>query len=128
MVIIFILRRKINYKDRIIEIKEAPIGINNILRDPIKRGILKILKKDKKYLSRIAMELGLNPARARFHLKQLENFRLLSSYKLARESYYSLTKKGKWCLDAVQKYYPETVFNKIKSRRIKLRNRSKEIG
>lgn len=124
--IILLLSRKIKYQNRVVEIKEAPIGINNLLKDSIKRSILKALKREKKYLSRVAMEIGMNPARARFHLKQLESFGLLTSYKLTRESYYSLTDKGKWCIRALEKYYPETTFRKIRGAGIKLNDRSNE--
>jgi hypothetical protein len=46
----------------------------------------------------------------------LEKAHLLKSFKLAREAYFSLTKEGQWCLDAINYYYPRTNLQLILSR------------
>ena len=111
-----ILTKKRNYSEKMVEIKEAPIGINNLLRDSVKRKIIKALRKEKKYMSAIAKEINENAPLLRYHLKQLEKTHLLKSYKLAREAYFSLTKEGQWCLDAINYYYPNTNLQFISSR------------
>ena len=61
-------------------------------------------------------EVGLDPARARHHLKALENYGLVKAIKLTREAYFTLTDKGHWCIKALRKYYPKTVFAWLISR------------
>lgn len=111
-----ILTRKKNYSAKMIEIKEAPIEINNLLRDSVKRNILRSLSKEKKYMTAIAEEINENAPRLRYHLKQLEKANILKSFKLARESYFTLSKKGQWCLDAINYYYPTTTLQMIGGR------------
>ncbi len=108
-----ILLRKINYLQRIIEIQEAPLNISNLLRDPIKRSILRTLKEEKKYVSLISKNIGENAPRTSYHLKQLENAGLLKSFKLTREAYFTLTNKGRWCIDAINFYYPKNTLDRI---------------
>jgi len=116
LIIYKILTKKRNYSEKMVEIKEAPIGINNLLRDSVKRKIIKALSKEKKYMSAIAKEINENAPLLRYHLKQLEKAHLLKSYKLAREAYFSLTKEGQWCLNAINYYYPKTNLQFISSR------------
>ena len=113
---LFVLRKRIDYKHKSIEIKEAPAGVNNLLRDRIKRDILLSLSQQKKYVSKIGREVGLDPARARHHVKSLENYGLVKAIKLTREAYFSLTEKGHWSIKALRKYYPKTVFAWLLSR------------
>ncbi len=108
LVAIKALTKKRNYLTKLVEIKEAPLGINNLMKDPVKRAIVRSLKKERKYMSAISREINQNAPMLRYHLKQLEKASILKSFKLARESYFSLTKEGKWCLDAINYYYPET--------------------
>ncbi len=112
----FILKKRIDYRNKMIEIREAPVGVNNLLRDRIKREILLTLTQHKKYVSKIGREVGYDPARARHHIKVLESFGLVKTIKLTREAYYTLTEKGMWCIKAIKKYYPKTVFAWIASR------------
>jgi DNA-binding transcriptional ArsR family regulator len=116
LVIYKTLTKKRNYFEKMVEIKEAPLEINNIMRDPVKRKIIKALSKEKKYMSAIAKEINENAPLLRYHLKQLEKAHLLKSFKLAREAYFSLTKEGQWCLDAINYYYPRTNIQLILSR------------
>jgi len=111
-----ILSKKRNYSEKMIEIKEAPIEINNIMKDSVKRNILRALSKQKKYMTAISKEINENAPLLRYHLKQLEKAHLLKSYKLAREAYFSLTNEGQWCLDAINYYYPRTNLQLIFSR------------
>jgi len=110
------LSKKRDYSDKVIEIKEAQIGVNNLMKDPIKRSILRTLRGEKKYMSMISRDLGQSAPRIRYHLKRLEKTRLIKSYKLTREAYVSLTKEGQWCLDAINYYYPATNFQLVVSR------------
>ena len=112
----FVLKKRIDYRNKTVEIKEAPVGVNNLLRDKIKREILLSLVKNKKYVSRIGREVGSDPARTRHHVKALEHFGLVKTIKLTREAYYTLTEKGMWCIKAIRKYYPKNVFAWIVSR------------
>ena len=102
------LTKKKHYGQRIIEIKEAPLEISNLLKDGKKRQILRSLQKEKKYVSAISNEINDNAPRTRYHLKQLEKAGLVKSFKLAREAYFFVTKKGEWAIDAIDYYYPET--------------------
>jgi DNA-binding transcriptional ArsR family regulator len=111
-----ILIKRKNYGVKIIEIKEAPLEISNLLRDGVKRQILRSLEKERKYVSIVSKEIGENAPRTRYHLKQLEKAGLVKSFKLAREAYFFLTKKGKWSVDAINYYYPTTNLQFIKSR------------
>jgi len=111
-----ILKKKRNYSEKMIEIKEAPIGINNIMRDSVKRKIIRALSKQKKYMTAISREINENAPLLRYHLKQLEKAHLLKSFKLARQAYFSLTKEVQWCLDAINYYYPITNFQFVFSR------------
>jgi predicted transcriptional regulator len=86
------------------------------MRDSVKRNIIRALSKEKKYMTAISKEINENAPRLRYHLKQLEKSHLLKSFKLAREAYFSLTKEGQWCLDAINYYYPRTNLQFISSR------------
>ena len=110
------ITKKRNYFNKMVEIKEAPININNLMRDSVKRNIIRALKKEKKYMTAISKEINENAPRLRYHLKQLERAHLLKLFKLAREAYFSLTKEGQWCLDAINFYYPTTNLQFISSR------------
>ena len=110
------LVKKKNYAGVVIEMKEAPIGISNLLKDGVKRQIIGTLRKQRKYVSAISKEINENAPRTRYHLKQLEKAGLVKSFKLAREAYFSLTKKGQWCLNVANYYYPPTNLHLLVSR------------
>ena len=118
ILIIFVLRKKRNYSKKTIDMKHAPLDISNLLKDGVKRQILRTLKTEKKYVSAIAKEIYENAPRTTYHLKQLEKRGLVKSFKLARENYFFLTKKGLWCIDVIDYYYPKTniqfLINKFK--------------
>ena len=118
--VIKILTKRKDYGQKIIEIKEAPLEFSNLLKDSKKRQILRSLQKEKKYVSAISKEINDNAPRTRYHLAQLEKAGLVKSFKLAREAYFFVTKKGKWGLDAINYYYPETNWQLIVSRLNKL--------
>jgi predicted transcriptional regulator len=111
-----VITKKRNYSKKTVEIKEAPLEINNLMRDSVKRNVIRALSKEKKYMTAISKEINENAPRLRYHLKQLEKANLLKSFKLAREAYFSLTKEGQWCLEAINYYYPRTNLQFISSR------------
>lgn len=115
-IIIKILMKRRNYSGKISEMKEAPLDISNLLKDHVKRKIIRTLRKERKYVSAISREIHEDAPRTRYHLKQLEKSGLIKSFKLARESYFSLTKKGLWCLNTLEYYYPTTNLQFIKTR------------
>jgi len=118
ILIISIFRKKRDYSKKIIEMKHAPLDISNLLKDGVKRQIMRTLKHEKKYVSAIAKEIFENAPRTTYHLKQLEKHGLVKSFRLARENYFFLTKKGLWCIDVIDYYYPKTniqfLINKFK--------------
>lgn len=122
IVLIFILiiyrslTKKKSYGEKTPEIREAPLEMSNLLRDPMKRNILRALHKERKYVSIISKEIGENAPRTRYHLAQLEKLKLVASFKLAREVYFTLSKKGEWSLKAINYYYPTTNLQMILSR------------
>jgi len=95
------------------DVKEAPLHINNALKDETKRKIIRSLKNEKKYLTVIAKEVGESVAKAKYHLAELERLGLVSAMQLTREKFFMLTEKGKWCLKAIDVYYPENNFRKL---------------
>lgn len=109
--VIIIILKKIKYDKKSIDIKEAPLEIEYILKDKIKREIIKKMVGGKVFISQLARKLGYEPAKTRFHLKKLENAGLVKQFKLARENYFSLTDKGLWCLKVINYYYPESMFD-----------------
>ncbi len=101
------------FSGRYVDVKEAPLYINNTLKDKTKREIIKSLKKEKKYLTLIAKEIGESVAKTKYHLQELEKIGIIGSMKLTREKFFLLTKKGEWCLKAVYLYYPKNNFEKL---------------
>jgi DNA-binding transcriptional ArsR family regulator len=116
IVVYKIFSRKRSYEGRMVEIKEAAVELNNLLKDSVKRNILRALRKQKKYMTAISREIGEDAPRMRYHLKQLEKAGLVRSFKLAREAYFSLTDKGRWSLSAINYYYPTSNAQLIWSR------------
>jgi hypothetical protein len=102
-----------NFSGKYVDVKEAPLNINNILKDETKRMIIKSLKREKKYLTLIAEEIGESVAKTKYHLQELEKVGIIGSMKLTREKFFLLTKKGEWCLNAIYIYYPKNNFEKI---------------
>jgi hypothetical protein len=109
------LFRKKNFTGKYVDVKEAPLSINNTLKDDNKRMIIRTLKHEKKYLTLIAQEVGQSVAKTMYHLKELERMGIIGSMKLSREKFFLLTRKGQWCLDAIHTYYPQNNFEKITS-------------
>ncbi|NIO45129.1 MAG: hypothetical protein GTN36_06300 [Candidatus Aenigmarchaeota archaeon] len=113
-VIAYLFRSK-NFSGRYVDVKEAPLYINNTLKDATKRSIIRSLKKEKKYLTLIAKEVGESVAKTKYHLQELEKIGIIGSMKLTREKFFLLTKKGSWCLKAIYLYYPKNNFEKMKN-------------
>ncbi len=111
-IIAYLFKTK-NFSGRYVDIKEAPLYINNTLKDETKRKIIRTLKKEKKYLTLIAKEVGESVAKTKYHLQELEKIGIIGSMKLTREKFFLLTKKGRWCLKAVYLYYPKTNLERI---------------
>ena len=111
--IVFYLFKSKNFSGRYVDVKEAPLHINNTLKDETKRLIIKSLRKEKKYLTLIAKEIGESVAKTKYHLEELEKVGIIGSMKLTREKFFLLTKKGEWCLKAIYIYYPKNNVEKI---------------
>ena len=111
-IIAYLFKSK-KFSGRYVDVKEAPLYINNTLKDKTKRDIIKSLKKEKKYLTLIAKEIGESVAKTKYHLQELEKIGVIGSMKLTREKFFLLTGKGKWCLKAIYIYYPKNNFEKI---------------
>jgi DNA-binding transcriptional ArsR family regulator len=109
------LFKKKNFSGKYVDIKEAPLSINNTLKDDNKRLIIRSLRHEKKYLTLIAQEVGESVAKTMYHLKELERMGIIGSMKLSREKFFMLTKKGELCLDAIHIYYPKNNFEKLTS-------------
>jgi predicted transcriptional regulator len=99
-----------NFSGRYVDVKEAPL---HTLKDETKRLIIKSLRKEKKYLTLIAKEIGDSVAKTKYHLQELEKVGIIGSMKLTREKFFLLTKKGEWCLKAIYIYYPKNNMEKI---------------
>ncbi len=112
-----------NFSGRYVDVKEAPLNINNILKDQTKRLIIKSLKREKKYLTLIAKDIGESVAKTKYHLQELEKVGIIGSMKLTREKFFLLTKKGELCLRAIYVYYPknnlERMTNSLKTGNLK---------
>lgn len=102
-----------NFSRKYVDVKEAPLRINNVLKDEMKRNIIKSLRSEKKYLTLIAKETGESVAKTKYHLQELEKVGIIGSMKLTREKFFMLTKKGEWCLKAIYIYYPNNNLEKI---------------
>ena len=108
----FLFRSK-RFSRRYVDVKEAPLNINNTLKDETKRLIIRSLKKEKKYLTLIAKEIDESVAKTKYHLQELEKVGIIGSMKLTREKFFLLTPKGDWCLKAIYMYYPRNNIEKI---------------
>jgi len=111
-VIAYLFKSK-NFSGRYVDVKEAPLYINNTLKDATKRNIIRTLRKEKKYLTLVAREVGESVAKTKYHLQELEKVGIIGSMKLTREKFFLLTKKGSWCLKAIYLYYPKNNLEKI---------------
>ena len=98
---------------RYTDIKEAPLHINNALKDETKRKILRSLKTEKKYLTVIAGDIRESVAKAKYHLAELERLGLVAAMQLSREKFFVLTEKGRWCVRAIDHYYPKSSLQRI---------------
>jgi len=107
------LFRKKTFSGKYVDVKEAPLNINNTLKDETKRKIIRSLKREKKYLTLIAKEIDHSVAKTKYHLQEMEKLGIIGSMKLSREKFFLLTKKGQLCLDAIYMYYPKNNMEKI---------------
>lgn len=111
----YLFRRK-HFSEKYVDVKEAPLDINNALKDKTKRDIIRSLRKEKKYLTLIANEINSSVAKTMYHLKELEKLGIIASMKLTREKFFLLTDRGMMCLKALYIYYPKNNFEKIFNR------------
>jgi predicted transcriptional regulator len=81
-----------NFSRKYVDVKEAPLQINNTLKDGNKRLIIRSLKREKKYLTLIAREVGESVAKTKYHLQELEKVGIIGSMKLTREKFFSLNR------------------------------------
>jgi hypothetical protein len=114
-VITYLFRRK-DFSKKYVDIKEAPLHLNNALKDETKRDIIISLRKEKKYLTLIAKETNDSVAKTKYHLQELEKLGIIASMKLTREKFFLLTNRGKLCLVAIKLYYPKNNFERIMNR------------
>jgi len=113
VVLLLYLFKSKNFSRKYVDVKEAPLRINNTLKDETKRLIIRSLKKEKKYLTLIAKEIGESVAKTKYHLQELEKIGAIGSMKLTREKFFLLTDKGHLCLKAIYLYYPKNNFEKM---------------
>jgi len=105
-----------HFSEKYVDVKEAPLHINNALKDKTKRDIIRSLRKEKKYLTLIAKEINNSVAKTMYHLQELEKLDIIASMKLTREKFFLLTDRGMMCLKALYIYYPKNNFEKIFNR------------
>lgn len=110
--LVYLFKSK-NFSRRYVDVKEAPLHINNTLKDETKRNIIRSLKKEKKYLTLIAKETGESVAKTKYHLQELEKIGIIGSMKLTREKFFLLTRRGELCLKAIYLYYPKNNLEKL---------------
>lgn len=111
-IIAYLFKSK-NFSGKYVDVKEAPLHINNILKDGTKRRIIRSLKKEKKYLTLIAKEIDESVAKTKYHLQEMEKAGIIGSMKLTREKFFLLTGKGQLCLNAIYLYYPKNNFERM---------------
>jgi len=116
MAIMSYLFRPKHFSEKYVDVKEAPLDINNALKDKTKRDIIRSLRKEKKYLTLIAKEINESVAKTMYHLKELEKLEIIASMKLTREKFFLLTDSGMACLKALHIYYPKNNFERIISK------------
>ena len=127
-VLFYMITLRVHYDAELLEsiyIKEAPPFINRILSETTNRGVLinqliiRIVAENPrisqtKLYEKIRQSIGPRncPVKemVRRYLKKLENANIIKdiSHEIAqsKKKAYVLTKRGKWCLNAVKKYYP----------------------
>jgi predicted transcriptional regulator len=110
--LLFLFKSK-NFSHKYVDIKEAPLHINNALKDKTKRDIIRSLQREKKYLTLIAKEAQNSVAKTKYHLHELEKLGIIASMKLTREKFFLLTDRGRMCLRAISFYYPKNNFEKL---------------
>ncbi|TAL47387.1 ArsR family transcriptional regulator [archaeon] len=98
-----------------VDIKEAPLEINNALKDETKRKIIRTLRHEKKYLTVISNDTGSPVAKVKYHLKDLERLGIVTTMQLTREKFFILTERGNWCLEAIDNYYPSGLISALRS-------------
>jgi predicted transcriptional regulator len=113
--LLFYLFKKKGFSGKYADVKEAPLNINNVLKDENKRKIIRSLSSEKKYLTLVAREIDESVAKTKYHLQEMEKVGIIGSMKLTREKFFLLTRKGEWCLNAIRLYYPNNNVEKIVS-------------
>lgn len=103
-------------KNKYSDIKEAPLIINNVLKDESKRKIIRSLRSEKKYLTIIAKDVDASVAKVKYHLNELNKLEIVNTMTLTREKFFMLTETGRWCLKAIDIYYPENFYASAKIR------------
>ena len=120
------------FSEKYVDVKEAPLQINNALKDKTKRDIIRSLRKEKKYLTLIAREINDSVAKTMYHLQELEKLDIIASMKLTREKFFLLTDRGMMCLKALYMYYPknnfEKIFNRLKYRQFIWKEKSRKVS
>jgi len=132
LVLFFVITFKVHYDAERLEsiyIEEAPPFINRLLSETTNRGVLinqliinTVAKKPMISQQKLYDELRylIGPRNCpvkemvRKYLKKLEDAKIIKdmSHNIAqtKEKAYVLTKRGKWCFDAIRKYYPNYLF------------------
>lgn len=126
MITIYVGLRKVQYDSKIlntIRINEAPIHITRLLSETTNRGVLInqwIIKTlaEKRGISQtdlyhelpISAELCPTKEMVRQYVKKLEKEGIVEDIAPrlgeGKKKVYVLTKRGKWCMQAIKKYYP----------------------
>ena|GEM_PF-4511447 len=129
IVLFYIITLRVHYDAKRLEsiyIEEAPPFINKLLSETTNRGVLinqliiktianKPMISQTKLYEEIKQIIGPRncPVKEmiRRYLKKLEKAKIIKDIShetaQAREKAYVLTERGKWCLDAIKRYYPE---------------------
>jgi len=132
MSVLSYLFRPKQFSEKYVDVKEAPLHINNALKDKTKRNIIRSLRKEKKYLTLIAKEINDSVAKTMYHLQELEKLDIIASMKLTREKFFLLTDRGMMCLKALYIYYPknnfEKIFNRLKYGQFNWKERSRKAS
>lgn len=118
--------RKVEYGSQIlsaIKIEEAPLRITRLLSETTNRGVLinqfiirtlaeksGISQTDLYHTLPISLEMCPTKEMVRQYVKKLEKEGIIKNMAPqvgeAKKKVYVLTKKGKWCVQAIRKYYP----------------------
>ena len=132
IVLFYIITFKVHYDAERLEgiyIEEAPHSINRLLSETTNQGVLinqliietiarKRMISQTELYEELRQLIGprLCPVKemVRRYMKKLEDEKIIKdvSHEVvqARKKAYVLSKRGKWCFDAIKKYYPNYLF------------------